>query len=1025
MNLQNYKTEGFSVYESLARTVCSILETAIKSYEPYKFHLQQVQSRAKCPKKLEDKVNKIREKKKISLDEQHIENAVKDLAGCRIIFYYNNDVNNFLNSGLVFDHFFVIKDGIKVHHSPNSYRAHHYIVELKEELTKLSEYKQFKGIKCEIQIQTLLNHAYSETTHDITYKSIKTNKYGEKTLENIDTRLEIIMENHLVKAGYELQQIQIDYQNLLEGKQILEQNNLERIINANNNERYEILKRYRGAIKYYNDKNEAFEKSIAIFKQAVSLARNTPDIPIETPYGNFQGITFNQIFEIGLEILTIIQCFDVAKTFATLLDLYEELKDDNSRCQIVSFVTNFSQYKVQIINSSGYYIQTVLISIIEKWNSNQLKFYREIALEVCKTVLNLNASDIRHTYEQTDYAEATLPLNTDLIDLRQKTLKTLNKIYHSCENSRDKITVLKAFEYATQLPSNCLYKTDLLQLVLESSYEIVQFFLTLIDSEKYEVLEEICEHVFFLYRFSLSIQEKETYKEISGTNSDLHNVISNFEQTIRKNEIFCLYMTLIGEKPLFEKPWQGNVDYFLHISHKERMEKNKELANSLDRDKLKNIAEHCVERILNNIPRNIDFRPDYRGVLLEIITQRYSNFALNILAKHTKTQEILYPSLKGLYKSDKAAFFKILDDNIAQGSNLPLTIYSLEIPENLEKVRLQEALNKACSLNDISSLHAVIEVILYFYIKNSKEFLKTIFFQTLEKLRELNDTSWVIATVKFQEQYLSLVEIMDENEVSFILDSLIVFSSINYNAEAALTPIAEKFPEKVLNYFRNRIDKGEADLYTSHYQPLPLYPSHLLRKVLSKFPELVLKTIKSWHEKDSKSFEYRGAKLLTLIYPNFCLVIEKLLITDLREGDNKNIPFVLDLLSAYEGQSFIYSICKEIVGILPVEDAKLKKIQQIMLKTGVVSDPLAVEYGFQNAYEEKAELVKEWQHDPSRNIQIFAERFCNELDNVRSKEEHRKGDERFNLGKIEFGLNCNNWVKDTGFMMNSNGDHKC
>ena len=77
-------------------------------------------------------------------------------------------MNEFLNSSILSNNFSIEKDNTKLHYPVNvddpGYRADHFIVKLSKDHPK---FKKFKGLRCELQIQTLLNHAYSETTHDI------------------------------------------------------------------------------------------------------------------------------------------------------------------------------------------------------------------------------------------------------------------------------------------------------------------------------------------------------------------------------------------------------------------------------------------------------------------------------------------------------------------------------------------------------------------------------------------------------------------------------------------------------------------------------------------------------------------------------------------------------------------------------------------------------------------------------------------------------------------------------------------
>ncbi|MBS0534966.1 MAG: hypothetical protein JSR72_12990 [Proteobacteria bacterium] len=51
------------------------------------------------------------------------------------------------------------------------YQSVHYLVKHTDERLKLKEFKKFKGMICEIQVRTILQHAWAEIEHDIQYKS--------------------------------------------------------------------------------------------------------------------------------------------------------------------------------------------------------------------------------------------------------------------------------------------------------------------------------------------------------------------------------------------------------------------------------------------------------------------------------------------------------------------------------------------------------------------------------------------------------------------------------------------------------------------------------------------------------------------------------------------------------------------------------------------------------------------------------------------------------------------------------------
>ena len=71
----------------------------------------------------------------------------------------------------------------------------------------LAEYAKFKGLRCEIQIQTILIHAWAETSHDITYKRFVGKGFGQRAMASIEARLNKIMDEYLLPAGHEFRKV--------------------------------------------------------------------------------------------------------------------------------------------------------------------------------------------------------------------------------------------------------------------------------------------------------------------------------------------------------------------------------------------------------------------------------------------------------------------------------------------------------------------------------------------------------------------------------------------------------------------------------------------------------------------------------------------------------------------------------------------------------------------------------------------------------------------------------------------------
>ena len=110
-------------------------------------------------------------------------------------------LNRFLASPLIRDNFEIEEDSLKIHHPTQEnketrYRAVHYTVRLREDRIRLPEYARFAGLRCEIQVQTILNHAWSEPP---TISSTKTNwaRLWRESHERYRRRFKRIMDKYL------------------------------------------------------------------------------------------------------------------------------------------------------------------------------------------------------------------------------------------------------------------------------------------------------------------------------------------------------------------------------------------------------------------------------------------------------------------------------------------------------------------------------------------------------------------------------------------------------------------------------------------------------------------------------------------------------------------------------------------------------------------------------------------------------------------------------------------------------------
>lgn len=116
-------------------------------------------------------------KEKISREGKNYTNpltGLTDLSACRIICYYNRDIDTI--EALVRKNFHVDegnseKKDKKANPKEFGYLSRHLVISFSEDRTKLPEYSRFKDMKAELQIRTALQHAWAAIEHKLQYKN--------------------------------------------------------------------------------------------------------------------------------------------------------------------------------------------------------------------------------------------------------------------------------------------------------------------------------------------------------------------------------------------------------------------------------------------------------------------------------------------------------------------------------------------------------------------------------------------------------------------------------------------------------------------------------------------------------------------------------------------------------------------------------------------------------------------------------------------------------------------------------------
>lgn len=196
--IADYKNDT-DKYRNYANYVLKMINDALKARQ---VDIAYASAREKTPESLEKKCKKQVKDNDGNFVSKYTDfrNEIMDLAGVRIVTYLLDDVDQV--SKIIQELFEVLEE-----HSGNKldllgadrigYLSVHYIVKLKEE-SIIAGTEEYKGIKCEVQVRTVLEDAWAQIFHDRQYKN---------ELEMIDSD-KLLRRTNLLSGNLEL----LDYQ---------------------------------------------------------------------------------------------------------------------------------------------------------------------------------------------------------------------------------------------------------------------------------------------------------------------------------------------------------------------------------------------------------------------------------------------------------------------------------------------------------------------------------------------------------------------------------------------------------------------------------------------------------------------------------------------------------------------------------------------------------------------------------------------------------------------------------------------
>lgn len=159
-----------SFWTDVAAAVGRVIEQALKSRE---IQVHSVQSRAKDPRSFGRKASQPSESDPNQPRYRDPINEITDLSATRVITFFPRTIESI--DQMLREEFEILEKTDKsedlLEEERFGYQSIHYLVRLNKARATLPEYQRFAGAITEVQVRTILQHAWAEIEHDIQYKS--------------------------------------------------------------------------------------------------------------------------------------------------------------------------------------------------------------------------------------------------------------------------------------------------------------------------------------------------------------------------------------------------------------------------------------------------------------------------------------------------------------------------------------------------------------------------------------------------------------------------------------------------------------------------------------------------------------------------------------------------------------------------------------------------------------------------------------------------------------------------------------
>ena len=636
--------------------------------------------------------------------------------------------------------------------------------------------------------------------------------------------------------------------------------------------------------------------------------------------------------------------------------------------------------------------QLEVMSALEDMGDANVLAHLDGALALVTAMLSTSMERAVWSSQEVTLYRGTTPPSEEVATVRTKCIELLGRLYRLSTDQAAQRTIISAMSSAARPDRAAVVDVTYAAMISGNAQAVLGFFREVVASAELQTIQKIEHSSYWIFQNSVDPLVRDAALAVKAA--------------IEEDSEYTIYKTLVGFEGIFGD-WDS-VDRSLfrgEASRAARAAKATEFVREITPESSEQ-WRHRILRFASTQSNDLATFPVFFQ-FLEEVAKSQPKFALTLVSDDISTMaNFAIPLLRGLWDGSAHEEARALvtawisaatldDDQLLRASaKMFLSANAVDFDA------LDAILSRAVELNAKEVVEQIAAVAVARYSGGDQaERLKALFLHCIAVLTEFKDASWV-HSVWYHEEAKGLLSDLDQAQRASVLQNLRMLPSVDYQAEEILAKFAEVAPAEVIRFFCLRAEEEarlELNRPFGEFEAIP-FDFHSLQEPLSKYPKEAVSILLDNYRTSPSLFEFRGGKLLQDIFPKFGEAFERELLGLIENGTDSALDFVVSVLRAYDGEAFLYPVCKAVVEHLPVEHPLLQSVSAVLVSTGVVTG----EFGMAEAYEKKLNDLSAWLNDQSENVRVFARSF---LDGLKSmiEQERQRAEESIALRKFRFG----------------------